>query len=177
MGNNDFYKVPKNKIKLTIVSPNKKPNNNNMKNFNTPNNFNQVTEPFNNDLFIDSSTDNKNILISELDIELSNIEQSNNNKNNNNTENQNMNFIDDEEDTYQKSNEYINIYKKIELRFKSELEKNLQKYFQKNGANFQIGDTNNNNNINHNKKETEIPNKNKSKNNIKKEGKEKKDIK
>ena len=116
MDNNDFYKVPQNKIKFTIVSPNKKTNNNNIK----TNNFNQITEPFNNDLFsnlfIDSSTDNKNILISELDIELSNIEQSNNNKNNNNTENQNMNFIDDEEDTNQKSNEHINVYKKIELR-------------------------------------------------------------
>ena len=81
MDNNDFYKVPQNKIKFTIVSPNKKTNNNNIK----TNNFNQITEPFNNDLFsnlfIDSSTDNKNILISELDIELSNIEQSNNNKN------------------------------------------------------------------------------------------------
>ena len=177
MDNNDFYKVPQNKIKFTIVSPNKKTNNNNIK----TNNFNQITEPFNNDLFsnlfIDSSTDNKNILISELDIELSNIEQSNNNKNNNNTENQNMNFIDDEEDTNQKSNEHIDVYKKIELRFKSELEKNLKKYFQKNGANFQIGDNNINNNINHVKKETEIHNKNKSNNNIKKEGKEKKDIK
>ena len=183
MENNDFYKVPQNKIKFTIVSPNKKNNNNNIKNYNTPNNFNQVyhNDPFNNDLFsnlfIDSSTDNKNILISELDIEISNIEQSNINKNNNNTENQNMNFIDDEEDTNQKSNENINVYKKIELRFKSELEKNLKKYFQKNGANFQIGDSNINNNINHIKKETEIPNKNKSNNNIKKEGKQKKDIK
>ena len=181
MDNNDFYKVPQNKIKYTIVSPNKKNNNNNLKNYNTPNNFNQVTEPFNNDLFsnlfTDSSTDNKNILISELDIEISNIEQSNNNKNNNYTENQNMNFIDDEEDTNQKSNEHINVYKKIELRFKSELEKNLKKYFQKNGANFQIGDSNNNNNINQIKKETEIHNKNKSNNNIKKEEKEKKDIK
>jgi len=179
MDNNDFYKVPQNKIKFTIVSPNKK--NNNIKNYNTPNNFNQVTEPFNNDLFsnlfIDSSTDNKNILISELDIELSNIEQNNNNKNNNNTENQNMNFIDDEEDTNQKSNEHINVYKKIELRFKSELEKNLKKYFQKNAANCQIEDNNINNNINQIKKETVIPNKNKSKNNIKKEGKEKRDIK
>ena len=179
MDNNDFYKVTQNKIKFSIVSPNKKSNN--IKNYNTPNNFNQVTEPFNNDLFsnlfIDSSTDNKNILISELDIELSNIEESNNKKNNNNTENQNMNFIDDEEDTNQKSNEHIDVYKKIELRFKSELEKNLKKYFQKNGANFQIGDNHINNNINHIKKETEIPNKNKSKNNIKKEGKEKKDIK
>ena len=183
MDNDDFYKVPQNKIKFTIVSPNKKNNNNNMKNYNTPNNFNQVypNDPFNNDLFsnlfIDSSTDNKNILISELDIELSNIEQSNINNNNNNTENQNMNFIDDEEDTNQKSNEHINVYKKIELRFKSELEKNLKKYFQKNGANFYIGDSKINNNINHIKKETEIPNKNKSKNNIKKEGKQKKDIK
>ena len=183
MDNDDFYKVPQNKIKFTIVSPNKKNNNNNMKNYNTPNNFNQVypNDPFNNDLFsnlfIDSSTDNKNILISELDIELSNIEESNNKKNNNNTENQNMNFIDDEEDTNQKSNEHIDVYKKIELRFKSELEKNLKKYFQKNGANFQIGDNHINNNINHIKKETEIPNKNKSKNNIKKEGKQKKDIK
>jgi len=88
-----------------------------------------------------------------------------------------MNFIDDEEDTNQKSNEHINVYKKIELRFKSELEKNLKKYFQKNGANFQIGDSNNNNNINQIKKETEIHNKNKSNNNIKKEEKEKKDIK
>ena len=183
MDNDDFYKVPQNKIKFTIVSPNKKNNNNNIKNYNTPNNFNQVypNDPFNNDLFsnlfIDSSTDNKNILISELDIELSNIEQSNINNNNNNTENQNMNFIDDEEDTNQKSNEHINVYKKIELRFKSELEKNLKKYFQKNGANFYIGDSKINNNINHIKKETEIPNKNKSKNNIKKEGKQKKDIK
>ena len=184
MDNNDFYKVPHNKIKFTIVSPNKKNNNNNIKNYNTPNNFNQVypNEPFNNDLFsnlfIDSSSDNKNILISELDIELSNIEQSNINKNNNNTENQNMNFIDDEEDTNQKSNEHINVYKKIELRFKSELEKNLKKYFQKNGANFQIGDNNINDNINQIKNETDIPNKNKSNNNIKKEGKEnKKDIK
>ena len=183
MDNDDFYKVPQNKIKFTIVSPNKKNNNNNIKNYNTPNNFNQVypNDPFNNDLFsnlfIDSSTDNKNILISELDIELSNIEQSNINNNNNNTENQNMNFIDDEEDTNQKSNEHINVYKKIELRFKSELEKNLKKYFQKNGENFYIGDSKINNNINHIKKETEIPNKNKSKNNIKKEGKQKKDIK
>ena len=184
MDNNDFYQVPQNNIKYTIVSPNKKNNNNNnINNYNTPNNFNQVypNDPFNNDLFsnlfIDSSTDNKNILISELDIELSNIEQSNINKNNNNTENQNMNFIDDEEDTNQKSNEHINVYKKIELRFKSELEKNLKKYFQKNGANFHIGDSNINNNINHIKKETEISNKNKSNNNIKKEVKEKKDIK
>ena len=64
---------------------------------------------YNNDLFsnlfIDSSSDNKNILVSELDIELSNMDQSTCNKKNDKIDNQNMNIIEDEEDTNQKSNE------------------------------------------------------------------------
>ena len=138
-----------NKLKYKIISSSIKNNDNNeSKNFTNKNNLNKIytNEPYNNDLFsnlfIDSSSDNKNILVSELDIELSNMEQSNCNKKNDKIDNHKMNIIDDEEDTNQKSNENINIYKKIELRFKSKLEKSLNKYFKKNGTDFYIGDIN-----------------------------------
>lgn len=159
--NNDFYTKKKkqlqNKIKQSSI-PNKT-----SKNYITSNNLNQIytSAQYNNDLFsnlfIDSSSDNKNILVSELDIELSNMDQSTCNKKNDKIDNQNMNIIEDEEDTNQKSNEHINVYKKIELRFKSKLEKSLNKYFKKNGTNFYIG------NSNSNQFPKEIENQNKSK--------------
>ena len=156
--NNDFYNVKNNNnIQSSII------NNKNSKNYKTPNNLNQIytNEQYNNELFsnlfIDTSSDNKNILVSELDIELSNIEQSNCNKKD---DKQNINIIEDEEETNQKTNEHISEYKKIELRFKSKLEKSLNKYFKKNGTNFYIGDSNNSNQFN-----KQIKNQNKSKSN------------
>ena len=164
---NDFYKKKKeqlqNKIKKSTIS------NKNSNNYITPNNLNQIyeNEQYNNDLFsnlfIDNSSDNKNILVSELDIELSNMDQNNCNKKNDKIEERNLNVIEDEEDTNQKSNEHINVYKKIELRFKSKLEKSLNKYFKKNGTNFYIGNSSNNNQIS---KEEENQNKSKSNKNI-----------
>ena len=164
---NDFYKKKKeqlqNKIKQSTIS------NKNSNNYITPNNLNQIyeNEQYNNDLFsnlfIDNSSDNKNILVSELDIELSNMDQNNCNKKNDKIEERNLNVIEDEEDTNQKSNEHINVYKKIELRFKSKLEKSLNKYFKKNGTNFYIGNSSNNNQIS---KEEENQNKSKSNKNI-----------
>ena len=163
--NIDFYKKKKgqlqNKIKQSTI-PNKNSNN-----YITPNNLNQIytNEQYNNDLFsnlfIDNSSDNKNILVSELDIELSNMDQNNCNKKNDKIEERNLNVIEDEEDTNQKSNEHINVYKKIELRFKSKLEKSLNKYFKKNGTNFYIGNRSNNNN----QIPKEVENQNKSKSN------------
>ena len=150
--NNDDFNIinTDNKLKDNVISSSIK-NENNSSNDNPINNLNQIYtyEEYNNDLFsnlfIDTSFDNKNILVSELDIELSNMDQSNCNKKNDKIDNnQNMNIIEDEEDTNQKSNEHIDIYKKIELRFKSKLEKSLNKYFKKNGTNFYIGDNNNN---------------------------------
>ena len=150
--NNDFYNIKKNKLKSKIIQSSKS-NNNNSKNYNTSNNLNLIytnneqynNEQYNNDLFsnlfIDTSSDNKNILVSELDIELSNMDQSNCNKKNDKSDKKNINIIEDEEDTNQKSNEHMNVYKKIELRFKSKLEKSLNNYFQKNGTNFYIGDS------------------------------------
>ena len=141
---------------------------------NNCNNLNLIysNDQYNNDLFsnlfIDNSSENKNILVSELDIELSNTEQSNYGKKNE-KEKQNKNIIEDEEDTNQKSNEQINVYKKIELRFKSKLEKSLNKYFQKNGANYYIGDSNKilNNNKNKSNSNKDEKNNKKEKNNIK----------
>lgn len=176
---NNFYNMNANEIKNNFYSSSIK-NRANSKYFNNQNNLNEINteEPFNNDLFsnlfIDSSSDIKNVLVSELDIELSNIEQSNCNKKNDKSDNnQNMNIIDDEEDTNQKSNEHINVYKKIELRFKNKIEKSLNKYFQKNGTNYYVGDSNSN----QKEKQIEnIENHNKSKSNqdIKKNVKEKK---
>ena len=101
------------------------------------------------------------------------MDQSNCNKKNDKSDNQNMNIMEDEEDTNQKSNEHIDIYKKIELRFKSKLEKSLNKYFKKNGTNFYIGD-NNNNQIN---KDNDINNKYQSNKNVQNVLENKKDIK
>ncbi len=167
--NNNFYNVNKNKNKLkhTIISSSIK-NENNSKNFNPINNLNQMytNEEYNNDLFsnlfIDNSFDNKNILVSELDIELSNMDQSSCNRKNDKNDNQNINIIEDEEDTNQKTNEHIDVYKEIELRFKSKLEKSLNKYFKKNGTNFYI-EENNSNEID---KDIEIQNKCKSNKNV-----------
>ena len=166
--NIDFYKKKKehlqNKIKQSTI-PNKNSNN-----YIIPNNLNQIyaNEQYNNDLFsnlfIDNSSDNKNILVSELDIELSNTDQNNCNKKNDKIDERNLNVIEDEEDTNQKSNEHINVYKKIELRFKSKLEKSLNKYFKKNGTNFYIGNSSNNNN--QITKEEENQNKSKSNKNV-----------
>ena len=147
--NNNFYNVNKNKLKHTIISSSIK-NENNSKNFNPINNLNQIytNEEYNNDLFsnlfIDNSFDNKNILVSELDIEFSNMDQSSCNRKNDKNDNQNINIIEDEEDTNQKTNEHIDVYKEIELRFKSKLEKSLNKYFKKNGTNFYIEENNSN---------------------------------
>ena len=143
----DFYNKKKTKLKSKIIQSSIT-NNDNSKNYNTSNNLNLIytnNEQYNNDLFsnlfIDTSSDNKNILVSELDIELSNIDQSNCNKKNDKSDIKNINIIEDEEDTNQKSNEHMDIYKKIELRFKSKLEKSLNNYFKKNGTNFYIGDS------------------------------------
>ena len=143
----DCYKIKKNILKSKIMQSSIL-NNKDPKNFNTSNNLNLVytnKEQYNNDLisnlFIDTSSDNKNILVSELDIELSNIDQSNCNRKNDKSDKKNINIIEDEEDTNQKSNEHMDVYKKIELRFKSKLEKSLNNYFKKNGTNFYIGDS------------------------------------
>ena len=131
----DCYKIKKNILKSKIMQSSIL-NNKDPKNFNTSNNNDLISN-----LFIDTSSDNKNILVSELDIELSNIDQSNCNRKNDKSDKKNINIIEDEEDTNQKSNEHMDVYKKIELRFKSKLEKSLNNYFKKNGTNFYIGDS------------------------------------
>lgn len=108
-----FYGID-NKSKLKYIIPNK---------FGNPqinrNNIGQNNEVLT-DLFSDSSTDNKNVMVSELDIQLSNSQSFYFNKNStNNTEN--------------KPSEYnIDTYKKIEKDFKKEIEKNIKRFLKKN---------------------------------------------
>ena len=135
----NFYKVQKKNI-INYMTPikvnNKKQNKTKIDNI--INNYDENDEL--SYLFSNSSTDNKKVMISELDIELS---DSNSNSNY---------FIDYKNiknhtslNSENKSNN-INLYKKREIEFKKEIEQNLKKFLKKNQEK-KINKSNNTSNI------------------------------
>ena len=142
----NFYEVQKKDIinYLTPIKVNNikyienKSNNKSENNINNNKNFHDELS----NLFLNISDDNKNIMVSELDIELSNS------KSNNYTDyksNQN-NLCESNNDKYTNN---INIIKKRELEFKKEIEQNLKKFLKYNQEN--NNEKNNFNNIKENK--------------------------
>ena len=143
----NFYDVPKKNVinymtpkKINNTKNEKKNNKKKIKNTKSENNIINFDENDElSDLFSNSSTDNKNVMVSELDIELSNSNYLTEHKNTKN--NYNMN-------TEGKSNN-INLFKKREIEFKKEIEQNLKKFLKKNQEKNSIKNNKvNNNNVN-----------------------------
>ena len=143
----NFYDVPKKNVinymtpkKINNTKKEKKNNKKKIKNTKSENNIINFDENDElSDLFSNSSTDNKNVMVSELDIELSNSNYLTEHKNTKN--NYNMN-------TEGKSNN-INLFKKREIEFKKEIEQNLKKFLKKNQEKNSIKNNKvNNNNVN-----------------------------
>jgi len=142
----NFYEVQKKDI-INYLTPIKVnnikyiENKSNNKSENNINNNKNLHDELSN-LFLNISDDNKNIMVSELDIELSNS------KSNNYTDyksNQN-NLCESNNDKYTNN---INIIKKRELEFKKEIEQNLKKFLKYNQEN--NNEKNNFNNVKENK--------------------------
>ena len=129
----NFYEVQK-KNMINYMTPIKNKNKNikynkKKKNTKSENNINNIKnihdEIFN--LFLDSNDGNKNIMVSELDIELSNS----NSNSNYYTDYKNNEYNFGDSNNERKSNN-INMIKKREIDFKKEIEQNLRKFLQYN---------------------------------------------
>ncbi len=141
----NFYEVQK-KNMINYMTPikvnnmkNEKNNNNQMKkNIKSENNISNFDENDElSDLFSNTSTDNKNVMVSELDIELSNSNSNYFTEHKIAKNNINMN-------AECKSNN-INMFKKREIEFKKEIEQNLKKFLKKNQEKNEMKNNNDNN--------------------------------
>ena len=139
------YMTPTKVRNLKNEKKNKNKNNKKQKNDNSKNKLEEKEEI--SDLFSNSSTDNKNIVVSELDIELSNSNSNYFSEQKNIRNNMNLN-------SEIKFNN-VNLLKKREIEFKKEIEQNLKKFLKNNQEknnlqrnNIYINDNNNNNIIN-----------------------------
>ena len=132
----NFYDVQKNNIinyltpiKVNNINYNKRRKKTKTENISNNNENNDEDNNDLSDLFSNSSTDNKNVMVSELDIELSNSQS-----------NYHLN-------TDIKWNN-INMVKKREIDFKKEIEQNLKKFLKKNQEMMKSNNGNKSNNKN-----------------------------